>query len=176
MTEVQPSSHASNASYVPIAMCVQVEEVGGGFDSSLYTCSLLWAQVRGSWLATRKATLLCFPAASQSCPNRLAMRKAKAAVHSWLGQPITAVTEAEAGTLTLLRSRASSAWHVHCMLCCTQLHALQPLWLCLQSADGTQVPISLAYRRDLMRRDGSNPCVMHAYGAYGSRQVCCLGR
>jgi hypothetical protein len=27
--------------------CVQVEEVGGGFDPSLYTCELLWAEVRG---------------------------------------------------------------------------------------------------------------------------------
>lgn len=36
-----------------------------------------------------------------------------------------------------------------------------------QSEDGTPIPISVAYRRDLLRRDGSNPALLNGYGAYG---------
>jgi oligopeptidase B len=32
--------------------------------------------------------------------------------------------------------------------------------------DGTKVPISLVYRRDI-KRDGQNPCLLYGYGAYG---------
>ncbi len=35
------------------------------------------------------------------------------------------------------------------------------------SRDGTQIPVSLVYRRGL-RRDGNNPLLLSAYGAYGS--------
>jgi len=35
------------------------------------------------------------------------------------------------------------------------------------TADGEQVPISLLYRRDLVP-DGSSPCLLYAYGAYGA--------
>lgn len=42
---------------------------------------------------------------------------------------------------------------------CERIHATAP--------DGTQVPISLAYRKDL-KRDGSNPALMYGYGAYGA--------
>lgn len=34
------------------------------------------------------------------------------------------------------------------------------------AADGTQVPISLIYRKDL-KRDGSNPTLLYGYGSYG---------
>ncbi|KAI3425089.1 hypothetical protein D9Q98_008467 [Chlorella vulgaris] len=36
------------------------------------------------------------------------------------------------------------------------------------SADGAQVPISLAYRGELVRLDGSDPLLLEAYGAYGA--------
>ena len=42
---------------------------------------------------------------------------------------------------------------------CERIHATAP--------DGTQVPISLAYRKDI-KRDGSNPALMYGYGAYGA--------
>lgn len=29
------------------------------------------------------------------------------------------------------------------------------------SKDGTQVPITLAYKCDLMKQDGTNPCLLH---------------
>ena len=42
---------------------------------------------------------------------------------------------------------------------CERIHATAP--------DGTQVPISIAYRKDL-KRDGNNPALMYGYGAYGA--------
>ena len=33
--------------------------------------------------------------------------------------------------------------------------------------DGTRVPVSLVYRRDLAQ-DGSNPCLLYSYGSYGA--------
>eukprot|EP00775_Hariotina_reticulata_P005284 gene5284-5519_t len=36
------------------------------------------------------------------------------------------------------------------------------------SYDGTAVPVTLAFRRDLLKGDGSNMAVLHGYGAYGS--------
>lgn len=39
--------------------------------------------------------------------------------------------------------------------------------LSVQTYDGARVPISLVYRRDLFRQDGSNPLWLEAYGAYG---------
>ncbi|NOH03768.1 MAG: S9 family peptidase [Chloroflexi bacterium] len=41
-----------------------------------------------------------------------------------------------------------------------RIHAAAP--------DGTKVPISIAYRRDLQKRDGTNPALMYGYGAYGA--------
>lgn len=35
------------------------------------------------------------------------------------------------------------------------------------AADGTQVPMSVAYKKGI-KRDGSNPCYLYAYGSYGS--------
>jgi oligopeptidase B len=36
------------------------------------------------------------------------------------------------------------------------------------SSDGTKVPISLVYRKDQVKKDGSNPLYLYAYGSYGS--------
>ncbi len=38
--------------------------------------------------------------------------------------------------------------------------------LSARAADGVEVPISLVHRRDVTP-DGSNPCLLHGYGAYG---------
>jgi oligopeptidase B len=35
------------------------------------------------------------------------------------------------------------------------------------AADGTKVPISLVYRRDLFRKNGSAPLLLYGYGSYG---------
>ena len=35
------------------------------------------------------------------------------------------------------------------------------------ASDGTKIPISLVCRRDLFRKDGSNPMFLYGYGAYG---------
>ena len=34
--------------------------------------------------------------------------------------------------------------------------------------DGAQVPISIVYRKDKFKKDGTNPCLQYAYGSYGS--------
>ncbi len=33
--------------------------------------------------------------------------------------------------------------------------------------DGTKIPISLVYKKDLLKKDGSNPMYLYAYGSYG---------
>jgi oligopeptidase B len=35
------------------------------------------------------------------------------------------------------------------------------------SYDGTEVPISLVYKKDLFKKDGTNPLYLYVYGAYG---------
>jgi len=42
---------------------------------------------------------------------------------------------------------------------CERIHATAP--------DGTQVPISIAYRKDI-KRDGNNPALLYGYGSYGA--------
>ena len=42
---------------------------------------------------------------------------------------------------------------------CERIHATAP--------DGTRVPLSIAYRKDL-KRDGSHPALMYGYGSYGA--------
>jgi oligopeptidase B len=37
-----------------------------------------------------------------------------------------------------------------------------------EASDGTKVPISLVYKKDLFKKDGSNPLWIQAYGSYGS--------
>jgi oligopeptidase B len=49
---------------------------------------------------------------------------------------------------------------------------------------GLKIPISIIYRKDLFKKDGSNPCILEAYGAYGStdyeyfekRRICMADR
>jgi protease II len=42
-----------------------------------------------------------------------------------------------------------------------QVLLLVTLLLLLQAPDGTEVPISLAYRKDLAKLDGSDPLLLH---------------
>jgi len=35
------------------------------------------------------------------------------------------------------------------------------------SEDGAQVPVTLTYRKDLYKEDGTNPCLLYGYGSYG---------
>ncbi|HNA89496.1 MAG TPA: S9 family peptidase [Anaerolineales bacterium] len=41
-----------------------------------------------------------------------------------------------------------------------RLHATAP--------DGTQVPLTIAYRKDMQKKDGANPALMYGYGSYGA--------
>ena len=38
----------------------------------------------------------------------------------------------------------------------------------IEARDGTQVPVSLAYRKDKFEKDGTNPLYQYAYGSYGA--------
>ncbi len=49
------------------------------------------------------------------------------------------------------------------------LYETKRLWA--TAADGTQVPLSIVYRRDKFRQDGGNPCLLYAYGSYGSSSM-----
>ncbi|MBV1906282.1 MAG: S9 family peptidase [Pseudomonadales bacterium] len=40
--------------------------------------------------------------------------------------------------------------------------------LFVTARDGTQVPVSLVYRKDLFKKDGSNPLYQYGYGSYGA--------
>jgi oligopeptidase B len=41
-------------------------------------------------------------------------------------------------------------------------------WTHAVAQDGVKVPIWLVYRKDLMKKDGTNPAHLYAYGSYGS--------
>lgn len=45
-------------------------------------------------------------------------------------------------------------------------YASERLWVTAQ--DGTQVPVSLVYKKALFKQDKSNPLLQYAYGSYGS--------
>jgi oligopeptidase B len=45
------------------------------------------------------------------------------------------------------------------------LYSTRRIWITAQ--DGTKVPVSLAYRKDKFRQDGSNPLLLYSYGSYG---------
>jgi len=45
-------------------------------------------------------------------------------------------------------------------------YSTERLWA--TAADGTQVPVSMVYRTADFKKDGSNPCLLYAYGSYGS--------
>ena len=36
------------------------------------------------------------------------------------------------------------------------------------AADGTKIPMSIAYRKDMQKKDGTNPALMYGYGSYGA--------
>lgn len=44
-------------------------------------------------------------------------------------------------------------------------YATERLWA--PARDGARVPVSLVYRKDRFRRDGSNPLLLYGYGSYG---------
>ncbi|HEX6851074.1 MAG TPA: S9 family peptidase [Candidatus Polarisedimenticolaceae bacterium] len=44
-------------------------------------------------------------------------------------------------------------------------YAVERVWA--EAPDGVKVPVSIAYRKDLFRRDGSNPGFLYGYGSYG---------
>jgi oligopeptidase B len=46
------------------------------------------------------------------------------------------------------------------------LYATKRIWV--TAADGTKVPVSLAYRKDKFKQDGKNPLYLYAYGSYGA--------
>ncbi len=46
-----------------------------------------------------------------------------------------------------------------------ELYASERVWA--TAADGVRVPVSLVYRRDAFRRDGTNPLYLYGYGSYG---------
>ena len=46
------------------------------------------------------------------------------------------------------------------------LYETKRLWS--TSSDGTKVPLSLVYRKDKFKKDGSNPLLLYAYGSYGA--------
>jgi oligopeptidase B len=45
------------------------------------------------------------------------------------------------------------------------LYASERLWFATK--DGTQVPVSLVYRTDLFKKDGTSPLYVYGYGSYG---------
>jgi len=45
-------------------------------------------------------------------------------------------------------------------------YTTERLWA--TARDGVRVPVSLVYRTELFAKDGSNPCLLYAYGSYGS--------
>ncbi len=40
----------------------------------------------------------------------------------------------------------------------------------VEARDGTKVPVSLVYRKDKFKQDGSNPILLYAYGSYGATE------
>jgi oligopeptidase B len=45
------------------------------------------------------------------------------------------------------------------------LYASERVWV--TASDGTRVPTSIVYRRDMFHRDGTNPLYIYGYGSYG---------
>lgn len=45
------------------------------------------------------------------------------------------------------------------------LYQTERIWA--PAADGVLVPVSLVYRKDLFKKDGTNPMLLYAYGSYG---------
>jgi oligopeptidase B len=47
-----------------------------------------------------------------------------------------------------------------------QLYQTQRIWA--TATDGTEVPISLVYKKEAFEKDGTNPLLLYAYGSYGA--------
>jgi oligopeptidase B len=47
-----------------------------------------------------------------------------------------------------------------------QLYQTQRIWA--KAPDGTEVPISLVYKKELFKQNGDNPLLLYAYGSYGA--------
>lgn len=47
----------------------------------------------------------------------------------------------------------------------SQLYFSERVWV--KANDGTRIPISLVYRKDKFKKDGSNPLFVYGYGSYG---------
>ncbi|MEM9720363.1 MAG: S9 family peptidase [Bacteroidota bacterium] len=47
-----------------------------------------------------------------------------------------------------------------------ELYETKRLWV--KARDGKEVPMSIVYRKDLFKKDGSNPCLIYSYGSYGA--------
>ena len=45
------------------------------------------------------------------------------------------------------------------------LYQSERLWF--TAHDGTEVPVSLVYRKDRFRKDGTSPLYVYGYGSYG---------
>ena len=45
------------------------------------------------------------------------------------------------------------------------LYETHRLWA--TASDGSKIPVTIAYRKDKMKKDGSNPLLLYAYGSYG---------
>ena len=45
------------------------------------------------------------------------------------------------------------------------LYETKRIWA--PAEDGTKIPMSIVYRKDNFQHDGSNPCLLYAYGSYG---------
>ncbi len=47
-----------------------------------------------------------------------------------------------------------------------ELYKTERIWA--PAGDGSKIPVSLVYKKDLFRKDGTNPLFIYAYGSYGA--------
>jgi oligopeptidase B len=67
--------------------------------------------------------------------------------------------DVEAGTSTLLKQQEVPGGFDR------ELYASERVWVTAE--DGIRVPVSVVYRRDSFKRDGSSPLYVYGYGSYG---------
>lgn len=63
------------------------------------------------------------------------------------------------GETTLLKRQKAGSFN-------PELYDTKRIWV--KATDGTSVPVSLVYRKDQLKKDGSNPMYLYAYGSYGA--------
>lgn len=66
----------------------------------------------------------------------------------------------QSGTRTLLKEREIPSGYNK------DLYKSERIWVAAR--DGAQVPVTLVYRKDKFKKDGTNPLLQYAYGSYGS--------